>query len=66
MTLFLRHSIDVWHCKISIRSKGVNAQGATMRACVRVASNYPFAKLMEIAESVPTGCVRQKRQATKF
>ena len=31
-------------------------------AC-RVASNYPFAKLMEIAESVPTGRVRQ---ATKF
>ena len=34
--------------------KGVNAQGAT----TRVASNYPFAKLMEIAESVPTGRVR--------
>ena len=26
-------------------------------ACVRVVSNYPFAKLMEIAESVPTGRV---------
>ena len=50
-------------------TKGVNAQGATMRAtsdkivACRVASNYPFAKLMEIAESVPTGRVRQ---ATKF
>ena len=29
-----------------------------MRACARVASNYPFAKLMEIAETVPTGRVR--------
>ena len=42
--------------------KGVNAQQATTRACVRqtifVASNYLFAKLMEIAESVPTGRVR--------
>ena len=38
--------------------KGVNAQGATTRSCARVASNYPFAKLMEIAESVPTGRVR--------
>ena len=37
---------------------GVNAQEATTRACARVASNYPFAKLMEIAESVPTGRVR--------
>ena len=51
--------------------KGVNAQEATMRACARVASNYSFAKSMEIAESVPTGPVRQatkffKRQATKF
>ena len=27
-------------------------------ACVRVASKYHFAKLMEIAESVPTGRVR--------
>ena len=39
-------------------------------AC-RVASNYPFAKLMEIAESVPTARLQQatkffKRQATKF
>ena len=39
-------------------TKGVNAQEATTRACARVASNYPFAKLMEIAESVPTGRVR--------
>ena len=31
---------------------------ATTRACARVASNYPFAKLMEIAESVPPGRVR--------
>ena len=42
--------------------KGVNAQEATTRACARArarfASNYPFAKLMEIAESVPTGRVR--------
>ena len=56
---------------------GVNAQGATTRAtsdkivACRFSSNYPFAKLMEIAESVPTGRVRQatnffKRQATKF
>ena len=51
---------------------GVNAQGATTRACARVASNYPFAKLMEIAESVPTGRVRAtsdksgKRQNFKF
>ena len=29
-----------------------------MRACARVASNYPFAKLMEFAKSVPTGRVR--------
>ena len=45
--------------------KGVNAQAATTRATSDkiVASNYPFAKLMEIAESVPTGRVRQ---ATKF
>ena len=50
--------------------KGVNAQGATTRttsdkivAC-RVPSNYPFAKLMEIAEIVPTG--RDKRQNFKF
>ena len=40
-------------------------------ACVRarVASNYPFAKLMEIAESVHTGRVRatsDKRQNFKF
>ena len=40
-------------------AKGVNAQGATTRAtsdkivACRVGSNYPFAKLMEIAESVP-------------
>ena len=53
--------------------KGVNAQGATTRACVRacarVASNYPFAKLMEIAECAhrTRACdKRQKRQATKF
>ena len=26
-------------------------------ACARVASNYPFAKLMEMVESVPTGRV---------
>ena len=51
---------------------GVNAQETTTRACVRVASNYPFAKLMEIAESVPTGRVRatsdkrDKRQNFKF
>ena len=38
--------------------KGVNAQEATTRARASVASNYPFAKLMEIAESVPTGRVR--------
>ena len=31
---------------------------ACARACARVASNYPFAKLIEIAESVPTGRVR--------
>ena len=45
--------------------KSVNAQGATSNKIVacRVASNYPFAKLMEIAESVPTGRVRQ---AAKF
>ena len=52
--------------------KGVNAQEATTRACARVASNYPFAKLMEIAEIVPTGRVRatndksDKRQNFKF
>ena len=52
-----------------MHNMGVNAQGATTRAtsdkivACRVASNYPFAKLMEIAESVPTGRVRQ---ATKF
>ena len=41
-------------------------------ACVR-ATNYPFIKLMEIAESVPAGTVRQtparvvfKRQDFKF
>ena len=51
---------------------GVNSQEATTRACARVASNYPFAKLMEIAESVPTGRVRatndkrDKRQNFKF
>ena len=55
----------------------MNAQGAKTRAtsekivACRVVSKYPFAKLMEIAESVPTGRVRQatkffKRQATKF
>ena len=39
--------------------KGVNAQGAISDKIVacRVASNYHFAKLMEIAESVPTGRV---------
>ena len=43
-----------------------------VRACAPVASNYPFAKLMEIAESVPTGRVRatsdksDKRQNFKF
>ena len=31
---------------------------ATTRACARVASNHPFAKSMEIAESVSTGRVR--------
>ena len=46
-----------------------NASDKIVVCCV--ASNYPFAKLMEIAESVPTGRVRQatkffKRQATKF
>ena len=42
-----------------LNAMGVNAQGATSDKIVacRVASNYPFAKLMEIAESVPTGCV---------
>ena len=61
----------------SSRCMGVNAPGATTRAtsdkivACRIASNYPFAKLMEIAESVPTGRVRQatkffKRQAIKF
>ena len=34
---------------------------ACVRACARVASKYPFAKLMEIAESVPTGRVRATR-----
>ena len=62
---------------VSHISKGVNVQGATTRAtsdkivACRVASNHPFAKLMETAESVPIGRVRQatkffKRQATKF
>ena len=54
-----------------ILNKGVNALGATTRATIdkivacRVASNYPFAKLMEIAESVPTGRVRQKFSSDK-
>ena len=63
--------------KNTLFHKGVNAQGATTRAtsdkivACRVASNYPFAKLMEIAESVPTGRVRQvtkffKRQNFRF
>ena len=34
-------------------------------AC-RVASNYPFAKLMEIAESAPTGRVRQNFSSDKI
>ena len=41
------------------------------QATILLLVEYPFAKLMEIAESVPTGRVRQakkifKRQATKF
>ena len=36
----------------------VTGRTGSDNACVRVASNYPFAKLMEIAESVPTGRVR--------
>ena len=48
------------------------SDNACVRACARVASNYPFAKLMEITESVPTGRVRatsdksDKRQNFKF
>ena len=51
---------------------GVNAQGATSDKFVacRVTSNYPFAKLMEIAESVATHRTRVTSdkifQATKF
>ena len=60
------------HASSSTACKGVNAQEATTRACARVALNYPFAKLMKIAESVPTGRVRatsdksDKRQNFKF
>ena len=48
--------------------KGVYAQEATIiiNACVRervVSTNYPFVKWMEIAESVPTGRVRQRVRA---
>ena len=38
------------------------SDNARVRAHV-VATNYPFVKLMEIAESVPTGRVRQRVRA---
>ena len=48
------------------------SDNACVRACARIASNYPFAKLMQIAESVRTGRVRatsdksDKQQNFKF
>ena len=61
-----QNNITVWRMSFQIRQ----FTNDKIVAC-RVASNYPFAKLMEIAENVPTGRVRQatkffKRQATKF
>ena len=59
-------------CRSRCRSLCVHTHNEYVRACARVASNYPFAKLMEIAESVPTGRVRatsdksDKRQNIKF
>ena len=57
--------VRVWEIAIGGQSGGKFANHAlgcertgSDNACARVASNYSFAKLMEIAESVPTGRVR--------
>ena len=52
--------LDTFFTSLSLIS-GCERKGsdnACVRACARVASNYPLAKLMEIAESVHTGRVR--------
>ena len=62
MTKIRKVSYEMMENKASLGCVRTGSDNACVRARV-VATNSPFVKLMEIAESVPTGRVRQRLRA---